>query len=277
MYLPSACAWTLARRLRISGVILNAVLVIPSGPKTFVLQIVPKLLPAHGLDRLAGPVDADAVRPALTRIGQQRDGQADILAAADPRDFLELLVTHQIRAPQIVAPAAGVGEQMAQGERAAGWAQLRLAVGIPAGQHLRAADFRYPARPTGLSRSTLPCSTSCIAAVPVIALVMDAIQTTVSGVIRVDWRVVTLPEAAFVDDAVAIGSQRDDAGSPVCPQRLATKRRRCFGEILGCAWLPRPHWPTGRLPPSGMFGDRSSWSPSEKLQLAFVATSTECA
>ena len=36
---------------------------------------------------------------------------------------------------------------------------------------------------TGASRESRPCSTSCIAAAPVIAFVIDAIQPTVSGVI----------------------------------------------------------------------------------------------
>jgi hypothetical protein len=36
---------------------------------------------------------------------------------------------------------------------------------------------------TGASSASLPCSTSCIAATEVIALVMDAMRKTVSGVI----------------------------------------------------------------------------------------------
>ena len=37
----------------------------------------------------------------------------------------------------------------------------------------------------GPSSSSFPCSTSCMAAAPVTALVMDAIQPTVSGVMAV--------------------------------------------------------------------------------------------
>ena len=187
----------------------------PERAEDVFLQIDPQLLPAHGFDRLACPVDADAVRPALTRVGQERDGQADILAAADPRNFLELLVAHQILAPQIVAPAAGVGEQMAQGERAAGWAQLRLTVGIPASQHLRAADFRDPAADR---------------AIQIDLALLDKLHRRRAGDgfghgrdphhrIRRHpgrLRVVPLPKAAFVNHPIAVRRQSDDAGNDPC-------------------------------------------------------------
>jgi hypothetical protein len=47
----------------------------------------------------------------------------------------------------------------------------------------------------GRSRESLPCSTSCIAAAPVMALVMDAIQTTVSTVMAASLPSSRLPKA----------------------------------------------------------------------------------
>ena len=47
----------------------------------------------------------------------------------------------------------------------------------------------------GLSRLSLPCSTSCMAAVEVTALVIEAIQNIVSGVIAVPVVRLRLPKA----------------------------------------------------------------------------------
>jgi hypothetical protein len=49
--------------------------------------------------------------------------------------------------------------------------------------------------PAGASSDSLPRSTSCIAAVPVIALVIEAIHTTVSGVIEAGLPISRTPKA----------------------------------------------------------------------------------
>ncbi len=49
--------------------------------------------------------------------------------------------------------------------------------------------------PIGASSESLPSSTCCIAATVVTALVMEAIQTTVSGVIAASWSRPRRPKA----------------------------------------------------------------------------------
>jgi hypothetical protein len=48
---------------------------------------------------------------------------------------------------------------------------------------------------TGSSTLSLPCSTSCIAATEVIALVIEAMRKTVSSVIGVLWSSARRPKA----------------------------------------------------------------------------------
>ena len=52
-------------------------------------------------------------------------------------------------------------------------------------------------RLAGSSRESLPCSTICMAANPVTALVIDAIHITVSGVIAVPDPRTRLPKAPW--------------------------------------------------------------------------------
>ena len=49
--------------------------------------------------------------------------------------------------------------------------------------------------PIGSSSESLPCSTSCMAPAPVTALVIEAIQNTLSGVIASDFERSRLPNA----------------------------------------------------------------------------------
>ena len=106
------------------------------------LHVLPEPLPAHRLDHLAGPVDADAVVPALARIEQERRRQRGVLAARDLRNALRLLVGKDVRVPDFVHVAGGMGQQVAQRHRALRRARLRLALLIEAFQHLDFAQIR---------------------------------------------------------------------------------------------------------------------------------------
>ena len=64
----------------------------------------------------------------------------------------------------------------------------------------------------GRSSSSLPCSTSCIAAVPVTALVIDAIQTDGIGGHGDAAADHAFAEPALVDRAVPVGRRRHHAG-----------------------------------------------------------------
>ena len=83
---------------------------------------------------------------------------------------------------------------MAQGDVADRRAQHRL-VALPAGEHLQLGRIRKHLV-IGDSRSSLPCSTSCITQAPVIALVIDAMLQTVSSVIATPLPISRSPKAA---------------------------------------------------------------------------------
>ena len=100
-----------------------------------VLHVLAELLAARRLDHLAGKVDVDAVEPALAGIEQQRRGQRLVLAGDDARHLHRLHVLGDLGAPDVVAEARGVGEEVAQGDVALGLAGLGLAVGVEAVEH----------------------------------------------------------------------------------------------------------------------------------------------
>ena len=100
-------------------------------------------LAADGFHHLAGPVDVDAVLPALAGVEQQRQRQRLVLAGGDPGNVQGGLDLLDVGVPDLVAEAGAVGEQMAQGHRALGRAQCRLAIGVEAGEHPRVADLGH--------------------------------------------------------------------------------------------------------------------------------------
>src|SRR4051794_5076823 len=83
-------------------------------------------------------------------------------------------------------------------------------------------------RPTGSSRSSLPTSTSCMAAVAVIAFVMDAIQNTVSTVIGSVSVISRRPKRPLVQSLPVARGYSDD------PRHLFRLRRvlEYFVEML---------------------------------------------
>ena len=74
--------------------------------------------------------------------------------------------------------------------------------------------------PIGCSRPMRPCSTSCMAAVPVTALVIDAMRNTEFE--RHRFGLVDRPssERALIEDAAIVGGQRDEARNEARFDRL---------------------------------------------------------
>src|SRR5947199_6466048 len=64
--------------------------------------------------------------------------------------------------------------------------------------------------PIGASSESLPCSTSCMAPAAVIALVIEAIQNTLSGIVLGQ---VALAVRALIDHRVPIRRHRDHTGN----------------------------------------------------------------
>src|SRR6185312_16984463 len=95
-----------------------------------------ELLAARGLDHLAGPIDVDAVVPAVAGIEGQWRGERLVLAAGDAGHAHRLLVFDDVGVPDLVREAGGVGEQVAQCDVALRLAHLRLARGIEAVEYL---------------------------------------------------------------------------------------------------------------------------------------------
>ena len=67
--------------------------------------------------------------------------------------------------------------------------------------------------PMGSSSESLPCSTSCMPAAVVMALVIDAIQNTLSVVMASSLGQVAFAERALIDHLIAVGRHRDHAGN----------------------------------------------------------------
>src|SRR5690242_19787325 len=63
------------------------------------LQVAVEPLAARFLHHLAGPVDVDAVLPALARIEDERHRERVVLAGDDPRQVRALLVAVRVRIP----------------------------------------------------------------------------------------------------------------------------------------------------------------------------------
>jgi hypothetical protein len=99
----------------------------------------------------------------------------------NPWNSFDLFVPDEVRAPQIVGKPRSVGEQVAQRDRPLGCAGHRLIV-VPAYQDFHICEFRRPAACWRVELE-LTLLDQLHGRSPVSALVMDAIQTTVSLVI----------------------------------------------------------------------------------------------
>ena len=106
------------------------------------LEIDLQRLVAHGLNRLADPVDIDAVFPAIARIEHQRRVERGILAFADERSSRDLLELRHRLAPDAVGETCRVSEEVAQRDRSLGGAKLRCAAGVEPLEHLGLLQLR---------------------------------------------------------------------------------------------------------------------------------------
>ena len=109
-------------------------------------QVLAQPLPAGLFDEPAGPVDADAVVPALAGVEEPRGHQRRAPAARHQRQSEGLLVAAHLRVPGVIAEAGGVGEQVAQRDRPARRAGDRPALRIEALEHRHARELGQPAQ-----------------------------------------------------------------------------------------------------------------------------------
>ena len=123
-----------------------------------------------------------------------------------------LQIFHHLAVPHVVGEAGGVGHEMAQRDRVLRRPQFRLAIGVEAFSTCGAARSGSTL-PIGASSESLPCSTSCMPAAAVIALVIEAIQNTLSDGHGVVLGQVALAERALIDHLLAGRGHRDHAGN----------------------------------------------------------------
>ena len=99
-------------------------------------------LSADGFDRAAGPVEVDAVFPAVARVEHQRQPQGCELARARRRGAADFDIADEICVPGLIAEAGGVGQQMPQRDRPLGRPQPRRAGIVEPLQYLGRRQFR---------------------------------------------------------------------------------------------------------------------------------------
>jgi hypothetical protein len=122
--------------------------------------------------------------------------QCVILAGDDAGQSGNLDVAAKVRMEDVVTVARRMREQVAERDRRPGIAQLRRTVGIEAVEHLYVADNRQHVAHR-LVETDAPCSTSCMAAAPVTALVIEAMRNTESAVIGSGLSTDRMPKAAL--------------------------------------------------------------------------------
>src|SRR6184192_2542231 len=105
-------------------------------------EIGPQLLAAGRLHDFADPIDIDAVFPAITRIEEQWQPQSRVLATDYRRQAFDLLIAHDVCAPELVAEASRVREQVAQGNGLLRCSGARLTIGVEAFEHDSLTQFR---------------------------------------------------------------------------------------------------------------------------------------
>ena len=219
----------------------------PSGREDLVAEVDVERLAADRLDEAARPVDVDAVFPACRR-GRRPAAwrSAATLPVRGRRHPRGLDVAHRVRVPDVVAEPGGVGQQVAQRDRPLGGAQPGRAGGVEPLQHL-GEPSAGSILGTGSSSVSLPCSTSCMAATEVIALVIEAMRKTVSSVIAGPLSSARDAERALVEQALVGRRHRHDAGHVLGVDRLPQHAvdAGAHGALLrlgpaGAEWRCRP-------------------------------------
>jgi hypothetical protein len=100
-------------------------------------QIVTEILLAHGFDRFADIIHADAVLPALAGIERQRRVERLALAGGDAGKVGIFHIFGGVGIPDVVSEAAGMGQQVAQRYVALGRPQFRFSVAAKSLEDLR--------------------------------------------------------------------------------------------------------------------------------------------
>src|SRR5215831_8877194 len=141
-----------------------------------------QVLPGYRLNHLAYKIDANAVFPIGTRIEQQWHTQGIVLAGQNAREVDELDVAREVGVENVVAIARGMRQQVLERDRDSRIAKPWRALCIESLQHFHIFYYRQYLTHRLLKTDTI-FSTSCMAAAPVTALVIDAIRNTESIVV----------------------------------------------------------------------------------------------
>src|SRR5215831_8382591 len=107
------------------------------------LKVAIELLAARRLHHLARPVDVDPVLPAIARLEEERGGERLVRTGGDSRRVGGRLVLRDGRAPDLVAVAGGVGEEVTQRDGAPRLAKLGFPRRIEAIDDTRRADLGH--------------------------------------------------------------------------------------------------------------------------------------
>ena len=105
-------------------------------------EIFVERLAARGFDGAADPVGVDPVLPLVARIKQQRQPQRSELAGAGRGRMGGGDVADQLAVQHLVAKARGMGQQVAQGDRAGRRPQPRLSRRVEPLQHVGSRQLR---------------------------------------------------------------------------------------------------------------------------------------
>ena len=141
--LPSASRWCMrARRARIDGVIVKAVLVMPSGAKMRSCMNSPSRLPV--IPSTTWPAQSMLQPYSQSSPGSNSKRRVDRRLRRGDHARLAMLLreTVVLLVEEVVAEAGRVQQQHPRGDVALGRAQLGLAVRVEALQHLQLADLR---------------------------------------------------------------------------------------------------------------------------------------
>src|SRR3989449_11119609 len=112
-------------------------------PYTTLFRSVPvEPLAAHGLDHLAGPVDADPVLPPVAWIEHQRGRQRGVRAGRDPRRARGGLIPGDRGIPDLIAEPRRVGQEVTERDRPLGRPKPRLPGRVEALEHFGRGELR---------------------------------------------------------------------------------------------------------------------------------------
>ena len=183
----------------------------PQRPEDVLGEVVVERLAARRLDHEAEPVGVDAVLVLRARVGDERRGEDRVGAREHVRRAGRPPPSARCRRSRTSRRARWCGSRAgARSRGVAGGRSRGVSPSKPSSTWRSANSGRYCS--TGASRSRLPRSTCCRAAVVVTIFVIDAIRNIVSGrhgLARADLARAGRP---LVDRAARVGRHRHDVG-----------------------------------------------------------------